>query len=156
MLLQRTPSLCPWTIPLQPELEVAEEERQRAAKEDMREAREAAAARAAAKEEAARAEAAAHRKAQQDATDAEIERFRKAAEAQHVTSHSSDATAKHASHLLTLRQEHAHALLAPLGRMLVEGGLKSADIKAGCGKCGACSSLAAYEQDAPAVRAHAI
>ena len=48
------------------------------------------------------------------------------------------------------------ALLAPLGRMLVEGGLKSADIKAGCGKCGACSSLAAYEQDAPAVRAHAI
>merc|ERR1712138_14425 len=82
----------------------------------MREAREAAAAaRAAAKEEKARAEAAAHRKAQQDATDAEIERFRKAAEAQHVTPHSSDATAKHASHLLTLRQEYAHALLAPLG-----------------------------------------
>lgn len=37
-------------------------------------------------------------------------------------------------------------LLAPLGKMLVAGGLKSADIKAGCGKCGACSSLSAYEQ----------
>jgi radical SAM protein (TIGR04043 family) len=36
-------------------------------------------------------------------------------------------------------------LLAPLGRMLVAGGLRSADIKAGCGKCGACSSLASYE-----------
>ena len=46
-------------------------------------------------------------------------------------------------------------LLAPLGRMLVEGGLKSADIKAGCGKCGACSSLASYETGAPAVRVHA-
>ncbi|NKF23056.1 MSMEG_0568 family radical SAM protein [Solimonas sp. C16B3] len=39
-------------------------------------------------------------------------------------------------------------LLAPLGRMLVDGGLRSADIKAGCGKCGACSSLSAYENDA--------
>ncbi len=37
-------------------------------------------------------------------------------------------------------------LLAPLGRMLVEGGLRSADIKAGCGRCGACSSLSAYEK----------
>lgn len=37
-------------------------------------------------------------------------------------------------------------LLAPLGRMLVSGGLKSAEIKAGCGKCGACSSLSAYEK----------
>ncbi|HEY0916605.1 MAG TPA: MSMEG_0568 family radical SAM protein [Solimonas sp.] len=46
-------------------------------------------------------------------------------------------------------------LLAPLGRMLVEGGLKSADIKAGCGKCGACSSLASYEQGAAEVCAHA-
>jgi hypothetical protein len=46
-------------------------------------------------------------------------------------------------------------LLAPLGRMLVEGGLKSADIKAGCGKCGACSSLASYEAGAPPVSAHA-
>ena len=39
-------------------------------------------------------------------------------------------------------------LLAPLGRMLVQGGLRSADIKAGCGRCGACSSLSAYEKDA--------
>lgn len=37
-------------------------------------------------------------------------------------------------------------LLQPLGRMLVEGGLRSADIKAGCGRCGACSSLSAYER----------
>ena len=37
-------------------------------------------------------------------------------------------------------------LLQPLGRMLVEAGLRSADIKAGCGRCGACSSLAAYER----------
>jgi radical SAM protein (TIGR04043 family) len=36
-------------------------------------------------------------------------------------------------------------LLQPLGKMLVAGGLRSADIKAGCGKCGACSSLAAFE-----------
>ena len=34
----------------------------------------------------------------------------------------------------------------PLSRMLVEAGLTAADIKAGCGKCGACSSLATYER----------
>jgi radical SAM protein (TIGR04043 family) len=39
-------------------------------------------------------------------------------------------------------------LLAPLGRMLSTANLRSKDIKAGCGKCGACSSLASYEQDA--------
>lgn len=38
-----------------------------------------------------------------------------------------------------------HALLAPLGAMLKAAGLRSADIKAGCGKCGACSALSAYE-----------
>jgi biotin synthase-related radical SAM superfamily protein len=37
------------------------------------------------------------------------------------------------------------ALLAPIGRMLRDAGLRSADSKAGCGKCGACSSLASYE-----------
>ncbi len=37
------------------------------------------------------------------------------------------------------------SILAPLGRLLVEAGMRSADIKAGCGRCGACSSLAAYE-----------
>jgi radical SAM protein (TIGR04043 family) len=36
-------------------------------------------------------------------------------------------------------------VLEPLGQMLVRGGLKSADIKAGCGKCGACSSLSTFE-----------
>jgi len=37
------------------------------------------------------------------------------------------------------------SILEPLGRMTVAAGLRSADIKAGCGKCGACSSLAVYE-----------
>ena len=36
-------------------------------------------------------------------------------------------------------------LLAPLGAMVGAAGLRSADIKAGCGKCGACSSLSVYE-----------
>ncbi len=40
------------------------------------------------------------------------------------------------------------SILLPLGRMLVDGGLRSADIKAGCGRCGACSSLAAFESPA--------
>jgi radical SAM protein (TIGR04043 family) len=37
------------------------------------------------------------------------------------------------------------ALLAPLGAMLSQARLRSADIKAGCGRCGACSSLQGYE-----------
>lgn len=37
------------------------------------------------------------------------------------------------------------SLLEPLGKLLGEHDLRSRDIKAGCGKCGACSSLAAYE-----------
>lgn len=37
------------------------------------------------------------------------------------------------------------ALLAPLGAMVVKAGLRANDIKAGCGKCGACSSLSVYE-----------
>jgi len=41
--------------------------------------------------------------------------------------------------------EFMRSILAPLGRMLGEAGLRSHDIKAGCGKCGACSSLSAYE-----------
>jgi radical SAM protein (TIGR04043 family) len=36
-------------------------------------------------------------------------------------------------------------LLAPLGAMLAAAGLRSSDIKAGCGRCGACSSLSGYE-----------
>ena len=37
------------------------------------------------------------------------------------------------------------SILQPLGRMLAEAGLRARDIKAGCGRCGACSSLSAYE-----------
>ena len=40
------------------------------------------------------------------------------------------------------------ALLGELGAMLGAAGMRSADIKAGCGKCGACSSLAGYEKKA--------
>jgi hypothetical protein len=29
---------------------------------------------------------------------------------------------------------------------VLEGGLKATDIKAGCGKCGACSALSTYER----------
>jgi radical SAM protein (TIGR04043 family) len=37
------------------------------------------------------------------------------------------------------------AILPKLGRMLAAAGLRSETIKAGCGKCGACSALASYE-----------
>lgn len=37
------------------------------------------------------------------------------------------------------------ALLEPLGAMVARAGLRANDIKAGCGKCGACSSLSVYE-----------
>lgn len=40
------------------------------------------------------------------------------------------------------------SLLEPIGGMLVAAGMKSSDIKAGCGRCGACSSLSAYEKTA--------
>jgi len=42
--------------------------------------------------------------------------------------------------------EFMHAILKPLARMIVAGGLKATDIKAGCGKCGACSALSTYER----------
>ncbi len=41
--------------------------------------------------------------------------------------------------------EFMESILTPLGAMLVEAGMRASDIKAGCGKCGACSSLSAYE-----------
>jgi radical SAM protein (TIGR04043 family) len=41
--------------------------------------------------------------------------------------------------------EFMQAILQPLGAMLGAAALRSTDIKAGCGKCGACSSLALYE-----------
>jgi len=37
------------------------------------------------------------------------------------------------------------SILEPLGQSLSAARLKSGDIKAGCGKCGACSSLSVYE-----------
>ena len=39
-----------------------------------------------------------------------------------------------------------HSILQPLSEMLVSSGLKAVDIKAGCGKCGACSALSTYER----------
>jgi radical SAM protein (TIGR04043 family) len=36
-------------------------------------------------------------------------------------------------------------ILPPLGRMLAAANLRAGDAKAGCGKCGACSSLAGFE-----------
>ncbi|BDV36216.1 MSMEG_0568 family radical SAM protein [Methylocystis iwaonis] len=39
-----------------------------------------------------------------------------------------------------------HAVLEPLAAMLAKTGLQSNEIKAGCGKCGACSALSTYER----------
>ena len=41
--------------------------------------------------------------------------------------------------------EFMKSLLEPLGAMVAAAGLRSGDIKAGCGRCGACSSLSVYE-----------
>jgi radical SAM protein (TIGR04043 family) len=41
-----------------------------------------------------------------------------------------------------------HEILGSLAQMLRAGGLKATDIKAGCGKCGACSALSTYEREA--------
>jgi radical SAM protein (TIGR04043 family) len=41
--------------------------------------------------------------------------------------------------------EFMQSVLAPLGAMVADARMRSADIKAGCGKCGACSSLSVYE-----------
>ncbi|WP_374565425.1 MSMEG_0568 family radical SAM protein [Nitratireductor sp. ZSWI3] len=38
------------------------------------------------------------------------------------------------------------SILRPLGEMIVKAGIRSADIKAGCGRCGACSALSTYEK----------
>ncbi|WP_420390704.1 MSMEG_0568 family radical SAM protein [Marinobacter sp.] len=37
------------------------------------------------------------------------------------------------------------SILAPLGKRLRLAGIRSSDIKAGCGRCGACSTLSEYE-----------
>jgi radical SAM protein (TIGR04043 family) len=41
-----------------------------------------------------------------------------------------------------------NGLLGPLAQMLIAGGLKSTEVKAGCAKCGACSALSAFERGA--------
>jgi radical SAM protein (TIGR04043 family) len=41
--------------------------------------------------------------------------------------------------------EFMRRILPALGRMLSDANMRSGDIKAGCGKCGACSALASYE-----------
>ncbi len=42
--------------------------------------------------------------------------------------------------------EFMASILQPLSRIVIDGGLKASDIKAGCGKCGACSALSIYEK----------
>ena len=42
--------------------------------------------------------------------------------------------------------EFMDSILRPLAARLRETGLLAEDIKAGCGRCGACSSLASYEK----------
>jgi biotin synthase-related radical SAM superfamily protein len=37
-------------------------------------------------------------------------------------------------------------ILKPLSTMVMRSGLRATDIKAGCGKCGACSALSTYER----------
>jgi radical SAM protein (TIGR04043 family) len=44
--------------------------------------------------------------------------------------------------------ELMHEILQPLALMLRTAALRATDIKAGCGRCGACSALATYERDA--------
>lgn len=42
--------------------------------------------------------------------------------------------------------EFMAGILEPLSRIIINGGLNASDIKAGCGKCGACSALSTYEK----------
>ncbi len=42
--------------------------------------------------------------------------------------------------------EFMASILRPLGQKIVAGGMRSEDIKAGCGRCGACSALSVYEK----------
>lgn len=44
------------------------------------------------------------------------------------------------------KADFMESILQPLGAMLRQGALRREDIKAGCGRCGACSSLASFEQ----------
>ena len=47
-----------------------------------------------------------------------------------------------------------HEILAPLAAMLGAAGLRSDTIKAGCGKCGACSALSSYEKAGDPAQRH--
>jgi radical SAM protein (TIGR04043 family) len=51
---------------------------------------------------------------------------------------------------LTPSAAFMHEILRPLAEMLRAGGIRATDIKAGCGKCGACSALSTYERGASA------
>lgn len=42
--------------------------------------------------------------------------------------------------------EFMASILKPLSNIILDGGLRATDIKAGCGKCGACSALSTYEK----------
>ena len=44
------------------------------------------------------------------------------------------------------KPEFMHRVLAPLAQMILSSGMRSEDIKAGCGRCGACSALSAFER----------
>lgn len=44
------------------------------------------------------------------------------------------------------RADFMASILRPLGAMVASAGIRSEDIKAGCGKCGACSALSTYEK----------
>ncbi|MEM8570340.1 MAG: MSMEG_0568 family radical SAM protein [Pseudomonadota bacterium] len=46
----------------------------------------------------------------------------------------------------TPSSEFMAAILRPLGEMIAEAGIESYKMKAGCGKCGACSALSTYEK----------
>jgi radical SAM protein (TIGR04043 family) len=41
--------------------------------------------------------------------------------------------------------EFMRSVLEPLGRLVADAGLRAGDIKAGCGRCAACSTLSRYE-----------
>ena len=51
--------------------------------------------------------------------------------------------------------EFMKAVLAPLGTMLTEAGMTSDTVKAGCAKCGACSSLSSFEKNPSSTCANA-
>ncbi|MEM1128980.1 MAG: MSMEG_0568 family radical SAM protein [Pseudomonadota bacterium] len=44
------------------------------------------------------------------------------------------------------RPDFMASILGPLGQMVIAAGMRAEDIKAGCGRCGACSALSTYEK----------